>query len=271
MSKGAHSSTELVELLLLPVIRFCLRRSIKIQEFMEVSRHLYVRAAEESLKRDGYESNVSRIAVATGLQRREVTRLWRDEAEIRPEQSLLHKIIGQWEGDRRFSDKEGRAKKLSFKGVESEFADLVRSVSQDLNIYTVLFELERLGLIEKRGEQLVLIGEAVNPGRDVKRGLKLLSDDMSDLISAVEGNLFHDLPLPNHHTKTHYDNIIVEALPKIRDWFLSHGEKFHREARAFLSKYDKDLQPRLQSKLGKARVAIGSYSITSHISKKKGK
>lgn len=265
MQRSPISKAHIVEIVLFPIIRFCFRRAIKFQEFSEVARHLYVRCAEESLSKAGYDSNVSRVAIATGLQRREVTRILKQPDTIEPEPAMLHKVIGQWSGSAQFLER-GKPRRLAFKGASSEFVELVQSVSQDLNAYTVLFELERLGLVRRERSHLVLIADTVNPGRDVKRGVELLASDMGDLIEAVEENIFAEHVVPNHHIKTHYDNIVVEALPKIRQWLLERGAKFHREARAYLSKFDKDLHPHLHAKKGNARVAIGSFSVTSEVS-----
>lgn len=268
MTQAPPSKSHLIELLLRPIVRFCLERAIKFQEFSEVSRHLFVRCAQDSLRKGGHESNVSRVAVATGLRRREVARIFSEQDTIAPEPGMLHKVIGHWLGSDRFSD-HGKPKKLAFKGAGSEFAELVHSVSQDLNAYTVLFELERLGMVRKEESALALVKDTLNPGKDVKRSVELLAADMGDLISAVEENVFDEPMVPNHHVKTHYDNIVVEALPKIRKWMLKHGTKFHREARAYLSKFDRDLHPQLRAKAGNARVAIGSFSIVSEDSEEK--
>lgn len=260
---GATPGNETIKRILLPIVRFCIRRSVKFQEFIEIARHLYIQAAEESLIRERHEPNVSRLAITTGLQRREVTRLWREGEAIKEQPSILHKIVGQWEGDRRFRNKSGTPRPLTFKGTASEFSTLVQSVNKDLNVYTVLFELERLELVKKEKDLLVLTSDTVVSQKDINRNTSLLGSDMEDLICAVEENTFEAPPILNHHVKTHYDNVTIEALPKIRTWLLKHGAKFHKQARAFISKYDKDLQPRLKSKPGKARVALGSFSFTS--------
>ena len=96
---------------------------------------------------------------------------------------------------------------------------------------------------------------------DLKRGVELLSSDMDDLINAVDENVFSRSSQPNHHVKTQYDNIVLEALPAIREWFLKKGALFHEEARKFLSKFDRDVHPELSKKEGGARVALGSFSL----------
>lgn len=271
MAPRPFTSRDFIRQLLRPVVKLCLKRGVKFQEFGEIARHVFIDCADEELTNDGYEVNVSRLSLATGLQRRDVTRLWDENAEVKGNAGVLFKVIGQWRADKRFAEKNEKPKPLSYKGLESDFAQLVRSISQDLNVYTVLFELERLGLVEKKGEILLLTGSTVVPQKDLKRGSELLSADMQDIISAVDENIFATPETPNHHIKTHYDNIVVEALPRIREWFLEKGEMLHDEARKFISKFDKDINPKLKDQQGKARVALGSFSITEIPQEKKGK
>jgi hypothetical protein len=255
-------SSSIIEWILTPIIRFCLHRSIKFQEFIEVSKHLYMRLAKEMLEKEGHEVNVSRLAITTGLQRREVTRLSvaSNLINIKVEPSILHKIIGQWQGDKRFR-RYGLPRSLTCKGNNSEFASLARSMSQDLNIYTVFFELERLNVIKREGDHISLVADAFNPGADETRGIELLAKDIGYLINAVEENLFFPNEIPNHHISTQYDNVTVEALPLIKKWFLEKGAELHQDARKILSKYDKDLQTSLKNKKGGARVILGSFSL----------
>jgi len=263
MSPSTLSTFELVSLVLRPIVRFCVRRDVKFQDFSEVTRHLFIESTAEELKSQGFEANVSRLSVSTGMHRRDVTRIWKGEEPPKEPDSVIRKVIGQWRSDKRFAKKAEHPNPLSLKGKDSEFAELVRSVSQDVNPYTVLFELERIGAVEKSDEMLILKTAAVSPQGDIKRGLELLSHDSEDLISSVEQNLFDESEILNHHVKTHYDNIAVESIPTIKVWLLEQGAKFHEDIRRYLSKFDLDINPALKKESGGARVAFGSFSVTS--------
>ena len=163
MAPLSFSSLDVLGLILKPIVRFCLKRSVKFQEFSEIARHVFVQSAADEITSDGHEVNVSRISVATGMQRRDVTRIWKSQPEIKEPQTVLRSVVGQWRSDKRFCDKSGQPKPLSFKGKESQFSELVKSVSQDVNVYTVLFELERIEAVSKRAESLVLLADTVVP------------------------------------------------------------------------------------------------------------
>jgi hypothetical protein len=200
----------------------------------------------------------------TGVHRTDVAQI-RSEASYQPrEKHTASDVINQWRYDERFCLRRGKPRPLSFDGKSSEFAELVRSVSHSISPYTVAFELERLGMIQRsRDGRLKLVTRVFVPKGDPKAVLSMLSEDAEDLYQAVEENAFQTTDTqPNHHLKTEYRNIPAEALPEIRSWCLREGSALHERARNFLSQFDRDLNPSA-SGTGTYRVAIGSFSLVS--------
>jgi len=246
--------------LLRPVARFCLNRSIKIQDGIEMLKHAFLEVAKEELEREGRLISNSRLSVMTGLHRRDVVRLLLDGIVVTENAPLLLRVIGQWQQDRRFTSKAGKPRPLSIEGKKSEFVDLVQSVSKDLNPYTVLFELERVGAVQRDDEMLELRADVYVPSGDVKESLGLLGRDIEDLVLAVEENVFRTPSIPHLHIKTQYDNIALPAIQELRQWCVEFGARIHAEVREKLSKYDKDLNPRLADEDGGAVIAFGTFS-----------
>lgn len=252
-----------------PVAAFCLRRGIKIQDAGEAFKRAFIQAAEIELKLKTESASGSRLAVMTGLHRRDVTRLWREGESTKEEAegSLLTRVIGQWRSDKRFSSSNGRPRVLGAEGANSEFVELIHSVSKDLNPYTVLFELERLKAVTKDDGKVKLLADAYQPGPNVRAGLGLLSRDVADLVLAVEENVFDSPVVPNLHIATSYDNISQKSEAEIRKWLLEQGAEFHEKARRYLSKHDLDISPDTAKPPGGVRVALGNFSIVSTPSK----
>lgn len=243
-----------------PIARYCLRRSIKLQDVVEALKASLLSVAQEEMVQNEKRQTVSRLSIMTGVHRKDVIRIIDHGEERREDINLPARIIGQWRVRPEFRSISGRPKTLSIEGGGSEFAALVRSVSKELNPYTVLFELERSGAVERRGDRLKLRSQSYEPKGDVRRSLEMLASDAEDLFEAVEENVFHAPELPNLHITTTYDNIAVYAVPKIREWFLKEGEAFHARAREFLSKYDRDSNTSIKEKEGGVSVSLGSVS-----------
>lgn len=246
--------------LLRPLVRFCLRHSLKLQDCVEILKAVFLEVAEEQLSSAGTAVSDSRLSVMTGVHRRDVVRLGQDEVQQKASPDLLSKVLGHWLGHRKFSTSSKKPRVLSYAGKESEFASLVSSVSQDLNPYTVLFELERTGAVEKTRRGLKLKNRAYIPKGDLKSGFTLAATDVEHLFSCVEENLLSDETMPHLHLRTEYDNISESNASLIKDWLLREGSAFHQRARNFLSHLDLDHNKNASACGKKIRIALGTFS-----------
>lgn len=251
-----------------PVIRLALKNSFKFRDVVECLKIVFVRVAKEELLRANEEITISKLSVMTGLQRRDLTRLTQEEIPVRRDQDLISRIIGLWQSAGKFKDKTGKPKILSFKGRQGDFAELVASVSTDLNPYTIAFELERAGIAKETPNGLQLVKAGYQPKADLKAGLKLLEQDSDTLLQAVSQNIFECPEIPNLHVKTEYDNIPESKMKEVREWFLNKGAIFHKEAREYLSRLDRDIHPESsnrQPKGKRVRASIGTFSFTEQV------
>lgn len=250
---------ECLRILLKPVVRFCLRWSIGIQDWMEASKAVFIEVAQEEMESKGAKVNVSRLSVSTGIRRREVIRIFKMGESREPNFSYASRIIGQWQSDSDFTTSRGKPRVLSYEGDESEFRELVETISTDVHPGTVLFELERIGAVERSARGLKLVLTQYSAEHDLREGYSMLAADVEDLVHSAEQNLSRNTR-PNLHHTTEYDNIPLDELPKISAWVLSEGEKFHEKARKYISKFDQDINPSKTDNADGGRIAVTSFS-----------
>lgn len=255
-------STRCVKLLLLPVMRFCLRHSLKFQEIIEASKSSLVQAAEQELERLGERVTINRLSIMTGIHRVDVQRLvgGEDKAVASSASNIINRVISRWQVDDRFRNADGTPRVLTFDGKGGEFAELLRSVSSDPNPYSVLVELERIGGVELTPDGVRLRTREYITNSDVGQSFQHLAQDSDDLISAVEENVFRQQDEPNLHLRTEYDNIPSTHVSGIRHWLLSEGSAFHRRVRDYLSVFDRDVNKELADDSLAVRISVGSYS-----------
>ncbi len=257
--------------LLYPVIRFAVRHALKFQDVVECLRIVFLKIAKEELHSLDEKLTVSKLSVMTGIQRREIKSLIEIDAPIRRDADVVTRIIGLWQSSARYKDKAGRPRILDFTGRKGEFASLVAEISTDLNPYTIAFELERAEIAQQTERGLKLLKPGYQPRENFNEAIGLLSEDASDLQSAVIENLIDAKDPPNLHVKTQYDNIPCSKEREIRDWFLKKGAELHDEARRYLAALDRDITPcrSASSKLeDPIRAVIGSFSYTARTTKR---
>lgn len=242
---------------------FALKRGVKIQELEQALRLSIVGAAVNELRLRQHEVSASRLSVMTGLRRPEAQRLFETlEAHVEPNLSSpsLTRIVRLWEVDRRFVDEGGEPRPLTFSGKRSEFARLVKAVSEDLSHHTILFELERLGMVERRGRLAQLRAREVQD-QSFEAGLRMLGQDLSTLIRAVDYNLSNPGDPPQLHARTWFDNVPTELLPRLKKLLLRFGQRVHSRARPQLGQFDRDENPSLTKLQGRARVSLLTVAV----------
>lgn len=253
-----------------PLVRLAMRNTFKLMDLFELLKVVFVDVATEELRSVGDAASTSRISVMSGVHRRDAARILKSSEPVRESQDLIARVIGQWSTDPKFSTKSGKPRVLTAEGMESEFAQLVQAVSVDVAPYTVLYEMERTGRCERTPHGVKLCSQLfVIPKGDIEAGYSMLGEDVSDLISAVEANVFDDTELQNLHLKTEFNNIDPKALPEIRQWLLTQGSDFHKRVEQYLASFDRDIHQTRRQVQNPARVSFGSFSFIDESGKGK--
>lgn len=263
----------LLEMLLTPLVRYFLRKSLTIQTFYDIAKTVYVSVAVKELERDGTKVNVSSISAATGVTRNEVARIYKRQElpTVRTGMSIPARVMGQWELDPQFSTKSKRPRVLSYEGQDSEFYELVRSITKTYNPRTMLTELERLGAIEYTSRGVKLVKDVDRSEDEENWRIELAAQDMDVLLKAVDENISLPDSIRNHHIHTEADNVSKESLPKIRKWVLAEGKRHHKKIREYLAKFDADTSELKPGAEVGQKVVFCSFSFTSPLESEENK
>jgi Family of unknown function (DUF6502) len=151
--KPSLATDDVLVALLAPISRLTLTSGVGIDQLVRAARQAYVEAALEDLFPAGARINISRLSVATGLTRKEVSlvvdKLKGRTARLVPrvkEQRAIRVLRG-WRIDPRFHRRSGEPAQLSLRGGRKAFASLVKLYGGDVTPTSVLRELERMDAI----------------------------------------------------------------------------------------------------------------------------
>lgn len=248
----------LLKFILRAVVKFCLRHGVRFQQISDLLKDVFVSEGVAQLDACSAKFSVSKLAVMTGVHRKDITAILAADKQPVERSDILTKIVGQWLTDSRFSKKKGVPKLLPISLDGVDFVSLVQSVSKEINPYTILFELERLNMVSREGALLHLRVHEYIARCNPVQGFELLSLDIDDLLNVVDENVFSENP-EHHHLATRYDNVCPEYFERINKWIIKEGAKFHKKARLFFSKFDKDINTKLKKKPGGGKVSLGSF------------
>ncbi len=143
--------------MLLPLVRLLLRTGISFREFAKLAKMAFVQAATEDYGIRGRPTNISRIAVMTGLTRKEVKSIrdigWQYSAKLNedwwetnfPPSDILH----FWYTDLDFCGSDGQPRELPFSGEFPSFTDLTSRYAGDIPPGAMRVELKRTKSVEE--------------------------------------------------------------------------------------------------------------------------
>lgn len=185
-------------LLMLPLARLAVSRGVPYARLDDMLRQAMVEAAREAAREvqgsTGGHGEVSRISTATGLNRREVTRLLQaDVAQSRPKRWPAGEVFTRWLSDPDYRSR-GRPRTLARQGQAPSFEALAQSVTRDIHPRSLLEELTRLGLArwDEASDTVLLQRDAVVPRSDFARMLAFLGDNVGDHLNAAVDNVLGD-------------------------------------------------------------------------------
>jgi hypothetical protein len=134
---------------MLPIAKFLLRNGIGYREFSEISKLAFVQVASDEYGLRGRKTNMSRISVMTGLNRKEIRkirdRLENEDWELDPGLSKPVSVLAEWFTSSNYLNSKGQPKWLPFEAdpPRESFSSLVRAVGGDVPAGAMLKELIR--------------------------------------------------------------------------------------------------------------------------------
>jgi len=251
---------------------------MSFKAFLDIAKHTYVQVAASEFRIPGKKQSVSRIALLSGLTRKEVQRLLDAPAdddkksEAGERYNRAARVVAGWVRDTDFSDADGNPKVLSLQDSpqnRASFAELVRRFSGDIPFRAVLDELLRVGVVEKLSDSTIqLKTRAYIPESGDTDKLNILGTDVSDLVSTIDHNLQHGAADPFFQRKVMYDNVPAEALGEFRRLSASQAQALLERLDKWLSQHDRDTHPDTTG-TGRMRTGIGIYYFEENVKSRK--
>ena len=189
----AQALADAVAAVLRPLAKLAVARGLAYAQVEERLKRAFVEAAQGD---EPASRRVSRIATATGINRREVTRLLAEapRAASARTRSVAAEVFAHWTTARGWRDRRGAPRELPRQGAKASFEALAQSVTTDVHPRTILDELVRLGLARHDAgrDTVALLHEAFVPRGDTLRMLGFLGDNVGDHLAGAVDNVLGD-------------------------------------------------------------------------------
>jgi len=206
--------------LLAPAARLCLAKGVTFAIVEDVLKRVFVQEAK-ALQPDAPEHGmVSRISTATGINRREVTRLTKLGTPVRQTKApLLSEIIARWTTDKALQNADGSPSALKRQGVAPSFEALAQEITRNVHQRTLLDELIRLEIVtfDENLDLVSLVHKDFVPKQDSQQMLDFLGNNVGDHLEAAVDNVLHggDKHLEQAIFADELSDVSIEALRPI--------------------------------------------------------
>ena len=256
-----QSLTRAILLLLRPLVRILLRNGVAYGHFADLAKKVYTDVAFEEFSLPGKKQTASRVAILTGLTRKEVKRLSEMETpSSEVEEKRYHRairVISGWLNDPRYSDAQGKPHALPLDG-KASFSQLVRDYSGDVPVQAMLKELLAAESIEKRDDHIHLIKHAYIPSNDPIEKIHILGTDVRELISTIDHNLTHHGKELRFQRKVSNNNVSPETIEAFRKLSATEAQALLEQLDTWLTQHETESgQDSKESR--KSRVCLGIY------------
>ena len=250
-----------VRALLVPLAQLAVARGLSHATVDEMLRAAFVTAAHAAHPGLPEHRRVSRISAATGIHRREVTRLSAlSAAPPTALRSTPSELFARWTTDAEYLDAQGRPRRLPRLGPAPSFESLAHSVTRDTHPRSLLEELLRLGLAEHDAsdDSVALQREAFVPTGDRARMDGFLGANVGDHLSAAVANVLGD-GRAHFEQALFADGLSEASITALRELIAAHWRGLTAELVPRLEKMIEDDEKAGVGARRRLRVGLFSY------------
>ena len=248
--------------LLRPIVRFLLRQGVLWSEFADLVKETYVEIARAEYGIDGRPTNNSRVAMLTGLSRREVARVRDTILEAAPPASdrkgnRMARILAGWHKDRRFTATDGAPRDLT----KGEFEDLLSAYAGDLPHTAVRKEMLKHALVKELsgGELRVLKRDFIYSDLDPEI-VRQMGIALHDHATTLDHNLNQERKgSPRFERLAENSAIPAASVDAFERFVAERGMAFLEDVDAWLSEHTSD-----EEDATTVRVGAGAYLIRNN-------
>lgn len=248
--------------LLKPLVRILIRNGVSFSEFGEIAKEVYVEVAADDFPLPDKNMTQGRIAILTGLTRKDVNRLitqkGKQQGDYASNLNRVMRILTGWHTDPQFTGPYGLPLDVPYdQGEERSFTELVRRYTGDMHARAMLDELLRIEAVkETDGGRIKVLTRTYMPKVDAPESLDRLGNAVRNFVETMDFNRTEQLPENRLFERTvdADDGIRLSDLPIFQEYVRERGQFLLEEIDDWLSKLEplseRSDEPTVQTGIG---------------------
>lgn len=263
--------------LMAPIVGILLRNGVTYKELANLCKQLYVQVAIKEFGIRGRDTNLSRIAILTGIDRKEAARIKEelrnnDESDASQQgQDRMSRVLSGWHQDPDFISAEGVPLVIPFDGEMPSFTLLAKRYGGDMPAVTLLKEFKRCEVVvADDAGNLKPVKRYYIPSQSDPGALLRAGSVINDLGSTLYHNLYKAEPQKNKplHFERRATNIQMSAedAHAFRLFVEQEGQAFLEKVDAWLTAHEQAPIPQDSKSTLNLRLGVGTYLIQHNFS-----
>lgn len=249
--------------ILRPLVRLMVSHGITLPYLIEMLKSVLVEVVDKDFRIGDKPATDSRISLLSGVHRKDVNRLRREESALQEKMpaavSLGAQLVAQWLGNALYADDQGKPKRLPryvSEGGAVSFEALVSSINSDIRSRVVLDEWLRLGVVELDNDRMVCLNtQAFIPAKGFDEKAFYFGHNLHDHAAAATHNILGNAP-PFLDRSVHYMNLDKATIDRLA----AQSEKLGMQALLAVNKTAIEAEPVLESGTAALhRMTFGIY------------
>lgn len=225
-----------------PIVGILLRNGVTYKDLASLCKQLYVQVALQEFGIRGRDTNLSRVALLTSIDRKEVARI-KDELKNNDEsdesqhgQDRMTRVLSGWHQDPDFIDNHGNPLIIPVEGELPSFAQLARRYGGDVPTSALLKEFKRCGVVSvDEQDNLRVLKRYYVPSQSDPGALLRAGSVINDIGSTLYHNLYKADPEKNKPLYFERRATNIQMSPEKVDAFRAFVDQ---EGQLFLEKID---------------------------------
>ena len=248
--------------LLKPVVSFLLKCGLQWRDFAAISKSVFVEVASREYGLGGRPTNVSRVAILTGIGRKDVKKLREarsPHARSRDDKATgATAVLSGWHQDPDFLDDAGKPCALTMEQGPHSFHRLCERYAGDIPAVALLKELKRVGAMTEANGQLIVASRSYMPSHADPQWLISAARTLQDLGNNINHNLEAGEKNPSQFLgRAMNSHVKASDVAAFREFLEAHGQAFLEKIDDWLTEHSAEPD----SGVSQVRLGIGLFAI----------
>lgn len=213
--QDAETTLESIFPMMQHIARWLIHSGVGYTDFVAALKPIFYEQALAELERIQQNKTDSAVSLLSGLHRKDVS-AFRQQAnqaitEVQPNFaiSVPARVIARWIA-------LDLPHQIPVSGDENSFEGLVRHISTEKHPRSILFELQRLGVVEQKGADVVLQQQSFTPDNQKQESKALFSANLTDHLAAGIDNFISEKTFTHLEQAVHAEKLTLKSIESLR-------------------------------------------------------